>query len=93
MKRLKDDISEAKEEIQDLKLNYGMLDFYKEIIADLKRAGRRNFIVILILLVMLFATNIGWLIYESQFEYVTEYETLEQIQEETNNSNISGVIN
>lgn len=93
MKRLKDDISEAKEEIQDLKLNYGMLDLYKEIIADLKKASKRNFIVIIILLIMLFATNIGWLIYESQFETVTETETIEFEQVDVENSNQSGVIN
>lgn len=97
MKRLKDDISEAKEEIQDLKLNYGMLDLYKEIIADLKKTSKRNFIVIIILLIMLFATNIGWLIYESQFETVTETETTTEIieleQTDVENSNQSGVIN
>lgn len=93
MKQLKEDISEAKEEIEDLRISYGIIDLYKEIISDLKKASKRNFIIIIVLLIMLFTTNIGWLIYESQFEYVTEYETLEQTQEETNNSNISGVIN
>lgn len=95
MKKLKDDISEAKEEIQDLKLNYGMLDLYKEIIADLKKASKRNFIIIIILLIMLFATNIGWLIYESQFETVTEdsIELIELEQTDVENSNQSGVIN
>lgn len=97
MKQLKEDISEAKEEIEDLRMNYGMIDLYKEIISDLKKASKRNFIVIIVLLIMLFATNIGWLIYESQFETVTETETttelieLEQIDVE--NSNQSGVIN
>jgi hypothetical protein len=42
---------------------------------------------------MLFATNIGWLIYESQFEYVTETETIEFEQVDVENSNQSGVIN
>lgn len=93
MKNLKEDVQEAKEELEEIKLHYGVLDLYKEIISDFKRASKRNFIIILVLLFMLFATNIGWLIYESQFEYVTETETIEQIQKETDNSNISGVIN
>lgn len=93
MNKLKEDVVEAKEELEEIKLHYGVLDLYKEIIADLKKASKRNFIIILILLAMLFATNIGWLLYESQFEYVTETETIEQIQKETDNSNISGVIN
>ena len=93
MKHLKEDVVEAKEELEEIKLHYGVLDLYKEIIADLKKASKRNFVIILILLAMLFGTNIGWLLYESQFEYVTETETIEQIQKETDNSNISGVIN
>lgn len=93
MKQLKEDISEAKEEIEDLRMNYGMIDLYKEIISDLKKASKRNFIIILILLAMLFGTNIGWLIYESQFEYVTETETIEFEQTDVENSNQSGVIN
>ena len=93
MKQLKEDISEAKEELEDLRMNYGMIDLYKEIISDLKKASKRNFIVIIVLLIMLFATNIGWLIYESQFEYVTETETIELEQTDVENSNQSGVIN
>ena len=97
MKQLKEDISEAKEELEDLRMNYGMIDLYKEIISDLKKASKRNFIIIIVLLIMLFATNIGWLIYESQFETVTETETTTEIieleQTDVENSNQSGVIN
>lgn len=93
MKQLKEDISEAKEEIEDLRISYGIIDLYKEIISDLKKASKRNFIVIIVLLIMLFATNIGWLIYESQFEYVTDTETIELEQTDVENSNQSGVIN
>lgn len=95
MKKLKEDISEAKEEIEDLRINYGMMDFYREVITDLKKASKRNFIIIIILLVMLFATNIGWLIYESQFETIIEdsIETIELEQTDVENSNQSGVIN
>ena len=54
VKQLKEDISEAKEELEDLRMNYGMIDLYKEIISDLKKASKRNFIVIIVLLIMLF---------------------------------------
>lgn len=95
MKQLKEDISEAKEEIEDLRISYGIIDLYKEIISDLKKASRRNFIVIIVLLIMLFATNIGWLLYESQFETVTEdsLKSIELEQTDVENSNQSGVIN
>ena len=95
MKQLKEDISEAKEELEDLRMNYGMMDFYREVITDLKKASKRNFIIIIILLAMLFATNIGWLLYESQFETVTEdsIELIELEQTDVENSNQSGVIN
>ena len=88
MKQLKEDISEAKEEIEDLRMNYGMMDFYREVITDLKKASKRNFIVIIILLIMLFATNIGWLIYESQFETISTVEEYIQETEYTENSEI-----
>ena len=88
MKNLKEDISEAKEEIEALRLNHGILDLYKEINQDLKKASKRNFIIILILLVMLFATNIGWIIYESQFEEVTTVEEYYQETEFTEDSEI-----
>lgn len=95
MKELREDITEAREEIADLKLNYGILDLYKEINLDLKKASKRNFIIIIILLIMLFATNLGWLIYESQFQTITEdtIETIELEQIDVENSNQSGVIN
>lgn len=88
MKQLKEDISEAKEELEALRLNHGILDLYKEINQDLKKTSKRNFIIILILLVMLFATNIGWLIYESQFETVSTVEEYFQETEYTENSEI-----
>ena len=53
VKQLKEDISEAKEEIEDLRISYGIIDLYKEIISDLKKASKRNFIVIIVLLTML----------------------------------------
>jgi hypothetical protein len=82
MKGLKEDIEQAKNELDELKENYGIVGLYREIIRDLKKSSKRNFIIILILLFMLFATNIGWLIYESQFELVdttTQEQTIEDV--------------
>ena len=54
----------------------------------------KRFVAIIVLLVLLLVgSNIGWLIYESQFEVVEETtETYEIVQEssETNNSIING---
>lgn len=49
-----------------------ILELYKEIISDLKKASKRNFIITIILLVMLFASNIAWLVYENQYETVAD---------------------
>jgi hypothetical protein len=93
MKSLKEDIQEAKSELDELKENYGVVGLYREIIRDLKRSSKRNFIIILILLFMLFGSNIAWIIYESQFELVAETQTLEMEQTDVDSSNQSGVIN
>ena len=55
----------------------GILELYKEIITDLKKASKRNFIIIIILLFMLFASNIAWLIYENQYETVADVTTVD----------------
>ena len=50
-------------------------------------------LISIVLLIALVISNVGWLIYESQWEEVTETQTVEQHQEDTDNSNMSGVIN
>lgn len=45
-----------------------------EMLRELKRSGTRKFIIIIILIVALITTNLGWLIYEAQYETVTETE-------------------
>ena len=42
-----------------------------------ERLNKRLFIIILVLIAALIATNLGWLIYEKQFETITESETTE----------------
>ena len=44
----------------------------------MERVNRRSWILILILVVLLFATNGAWLYYEKQFDTVTETTTVTQ---------------
>lgn len=66
-----------------------------ELIQETKKRSKRDFIVILILIVLLFASNIGWIFFINQFEVSTEEtETLEQLQENvSNNCVMEGTIN
>ena len=64
-----------------------------EMLSELKKTTKRWFVVSIILLIALVGTNVSWLIYESSFDTVTETQTVEQHQEDTDNSNMSGVIN
>lgn len=57
-----------------------------EMLKELKKSSKRWFIAFIIVLVMLFATNIGWLIYESQFETIYETEETTQTIDDINNS-------
>lgn len=43
---------------------------HESAMARMERANKRSFIIILILIFALIATNTGWIIYESQFETV-----------------------
>ena len=52
---------------------------YERAMARMERANKRNFIIIIILILALIATNAGWIIYESQFETV-ETTTIEAEQ-------------
>ena len=65
-----------------------------EMLKELKKQGQYKFIIILILIVALIGTNIGWLIYNSQFETVADEEQyITQEQQDVENSTMSGVIN
>lgn len=57
-----------------------------EMLKELKKSGTRKFIIIIILVLALIGTNVGWLIYESQFETITEEETTGQYMENLNNA-------
>lgn len=57
-----------------------------EMLKELKAQSKRWFVVAIIELIIIIATNTGWLIYNSQFEEIT---TDEQVIEDINNSNNS----
>lgn len=48
-----------------------------EMLREVKAQSKRWFIIAIIELVIIIATNTGWLIYESTFETVTEEQTQE----------------
>lgn len=59
---------------------------YESAMARMERANKRNFIIIIILILALIATNAGWIIYESQFETV---ETTTQIEAEQSGADVN----
>ena len=61
---------ERKLEKVDKKLEESSLAM--EILRELKKSGQRKFVIIIILIFALIVTNVGWLIYNAQFETVTE---------------------
>ena len=52
-----------------------------EMLGEIKRSNKRWFMIAIIELIIIISMAIGFLIYESQFEYVTETTTTEQTQE------------
>ena len=56
----------------------------REVLADLRIQAKRNFIIIITLIVMLFATSAAWLYYYSLPDYET-YETYELDGEDSSN--------
>lgn len=64
-----------------------------EMLKELKAQSKRWFIIAIIELIILIATNVGWFVYESQYETITDEQTITQEQIDTENSNMSGVIN
>ena len=90
---LKEEIEELKGSVENMEKQVHEQSLALEMLAELKKSSKRWFLVSIILLVALVVSNIGWLIYESQWEEVTETQTIEQHQDDTDNSNMSGVIN
>ena len=66
-----------------------------EMLKESKKQGQHKFIIIIILIIALIGTNVGWLIYESQFETITEETATQTIDEIENpsNSNFTQTVN
>lgn len=97
---LKEEIEELKGSVENMEKQVHEQSLAFEMLSEMKVENKRKDTIIKILiavvvffLIALVASNIGWLIYESQWEEVTETQTVEQHQEDTDNSNMSGVIN
>lgn len=50
--------------------------------ATMERTTKRMWVLLIILAALLVASNIGWIIYESQFETVTETTIMQEVQQE-----------
>lgn len=90
---LKEEIEELKGSVENMEKQVHEQSLALEMLSELKKTTKRWFVVSIILLIALVGTNVAWLIYESSFEIVTETQTVEQHQEDTDNSNMSRVIN
>lgn len=90
---LKEEIEELKGSVKDMEKQVHDQSLALEMLSELNKSSKRWFVISIVLLIALVISNVGWLIYESQWEEVTETQTIEQHQDDTDNSNMSGVIN
>ena len=61
--------------------------FALEMLKELKAQSKRWFVIAMVELVLLVGCNVGWLIYESQYEDITtEEQVIEDIDNSTNSS-------
>ena len=90
---LREELEELKGSVKDMENQVHEQSLALEMLSELKKSSIRWFVISIVLLIALVISNVGWLIYESQWEEVTETQTVEQHQEDTDNSNMSGVIN
>ena len=70
-----DKLEKVEEKLDKVNEKFEETGFAMEMLQDKKRTIRYMFIIILILILALVGTNIGWFLYESQFETLQETET------------------
>ena len=63
---------------------------HESAMARAERQAKRLVAVIILLIVLLVGSNICWIVYENNFDDMTETYTVEQYGAETNNSVING---
>lgn len=86
---LGNEIESMKKEMENIENESKSLAY--ELLLDCKRRGKRDFITIIVLISLLFLSNIAWILYINQYDY--SYETIEQYQENTTSSHMTGEIN
>ena len=84
---LKEEIEELKGSVENMEKQVHEQSLALEMLAELKKSSKRWFVISIILLVALVVSNIGWLLYESTFETVSEDSTQETYY--TDNSTIT----
>lgn len=62
-----------------------------ELMHELKKSSKRNFIIAIILLIALVVSNVAWLVYQSQYETVSDETTTEYSQEADTDGNNSPI--
>lgn len=64
---------------------------FESALARLERTNRRLFILCIILILLLLATNTGWLYWENQFTTTESTEVSQDIDTGNGNANITGI--
>ena len=77
---LKEEIEELKGSVENMEKQVHAQSLALEMLSELKKTTKRWFVVSIVLLIALVISNVGWLIYESQWEETTETQTIEQYQ-------------
>ena len=86
---LKEELEELKGSIKDMEKQAHEQSLALEMLSELKKSSIRWFVISIVLLIALVISNVGWLIYESQFETIVDTEqTIDDINN-TNNTNFT----
>lgn len=86
---LKEEIEELKGSVKDMEKQVHEQSLALEMLSELKKSSKRWFVISIVLLIALVISNVGWLIYESQFETIVDTEqTIDDINN-TNNTNFT----
>ena len=74
---LKEELEEMKGSVKDMEKQVHEQSLALEMLSELKKSSKRWFVISIVLLIALVISNVGWLIYESQWEETTETQTIE----------------
>ena len=85
---LKEELEELKGSVKNMEKQVHDQSLALEMLSELKKSSKRWFVISIVLLIALVISNVGWLIYESQWKEVTETQRIEQHQDDTDNSNM-----